>query len=416
MTATGELPEAESGKRFNRGLAQLVSAEGISVAGDWILNTAASIAVFKETGSTAAVSALLALAALPTLALAPIAGAIADRRDRRRVMAAADLASAAVLALCILVATAGSEMIAAFGAVFVVAGLATFHRPASEALLPSLVLPRDLGRANSTLRLGARLAMIIGPAAAGLLMTSGGFRLVLAIDAVSFVVSAVLVAAIPAVIMPAVAQGQSAFRSAAAGLTYARRSNRVRTVILAIGVTMLVAPIINAGTLTLVADTLHLPDNRYGVLLASEGAGALALAIVFMSLGPRLKLLPFGALGLLTTGGATVALGLAPGFAAALAAMAVMGMGVVGLQVCFASYLQRETVDEFRGRVMSLVSMVASLAGLVGFALAGPFVYAFGVRQAFVGAGIVICLSALPVLQLVLSQRTAVPRVEDVRA
>ena len=54
-----------------------------------------------------------------------------------------------------------------------------------------------------------------------------------------------------------------------------------------------------------------------------------------------------------------------------------------------------------RGRVMSLVSMVASTAGLVGFALAGPAVYAVGVREAFAGAGIVICLSAVPVLRMI---------------
>jgi len=90
-----------------------------------------------------------------------------------------------------------------------------------------------------------------------------------------------------------------------------------------------------------------------------------------------------------------------------------MGMGVVGLQICFASYLQKETEDEMRGRVMSLVSMVASTAGLIGFALAGPAVYAVGVREAFAGAGVVICLSAVPVLRMIAGMgRMAVPAVE----
>src|SRR6187551_286363 len=54
-------------------LARLVLAEGTSVAGDWVLITAASIAVFRKTDSTVAVSLLLALVALPTILLGPIA-------------------------------------------------------------------------------------------------------------------------------------------------------------------------------------------------------------------------------------------------------------------------------------------------------------------------------------------------------
>jgi len=401
MTSAEHVTTAPPRLRAGRGLANLIAAEGVSVAGDWVLNTAASIAVFRETSSTAAVSLLLALAALPTLALAPLAGAIADRSDRRHVMAWADAISAIVLLLCVGAAMLGFGLASEFAAVFVVAGLATFHRPASEALLPSLAGERDLGRVNSTLRLASRLAIIIGPAIASGLMTIGGFSLVLVVDAASFVVSASLIAAIPAVRLATSATGHSAFRAAAAGLSYARRTPHVRTIVLAIGITMLVAPIVNAGTLTLVSETLHLPESRYGVLLSAEGGGALALALLFMYLGPRLKLLPVGAAALITTGAATILLGAAPGMLVALLAMAIMGMGVVGLQICFASYLQKETEDEMRGRVMSLVSMVASSAGLIGFALAGPAVYAVGVREAFAAAGIVICLSAVPVLRMV---------------
>ncbi|HXU25182.1 MAG TPA: MFS transporter [Tepidiformaceae bacterium] len=413
MTSVEQAAQIPAEPRTSRGLFNLIAAEGVSVAGDWVLNTAASIAVFRETSSTAAVSLLLALAALPTLVLAPLAGAIADRVDRRHVMAWADAASAMVLLLCIGAAILGFQLAAEFAAVFVVAALATFHRPASEALLPSLAGERDLGRVNSTLRLASRLAIIIGPAIASGLMTVGGFRLVLVVDAASFVVSALLIAAIPAVQLAGSATRTSAFRAAAAGLGYARRTPHVRSIVLAIGITMLVAPIVNAGTLTLVSETLHLPESRYGVLLSAEGGGALALALLFMYLGPRLKLLPVGAGALVTTGGATILLGASPGMLVALLAMAIMGMGVVGLQICFASYLQKETEDEMRGRVMSLVSMVASTAGLIGFALAGPAVYAVGVREAFAGAGVVICLSAVPVLRMIAGMgRMAVPAVE----
>lgn len=382
-------------------LARLVLAEGISVAGDWVLITAASIAVFRHTNSTVAVSILLALVALPTILLGPIAGAMADRFDRRKLMIGADLLTAAVLVIGIAMSALGFTLATVYGAVVVVNVLATFHRPASEALLPAVAGDNNLGRANSMLRTSTRLAMIFGPALGSVFMSTGGFSLVLAADAVSFLVSAALVAGIFVnARVQAEEHAQSAFRASIAAFGYARRHPRVRTVIAAIGVTMLVAQIVNAGTLALVSDALSLPDDRYGELLAAEGAGALLFALVLTWVGSRLPLLPTGAAGLIVTGAATILLGVSPGLLVAIIAMVLMGMGVVALQVAFTSYLQRETVDAFRGRVMSLVSVVASVGAILGLTATGPFVYLFGVRAAFVLAGAVICLSAIPVLAL----------------
>jgi MFS family permease len=364
-----------------------------------------------------AVSVLWAFVALPTVVLGPIAGAAADRYDRRLLMVGADIISAAVLGLCLLVVASGFTLAGVYASVLAVNVLATFHRPASEALLPSLAGDENIGRANSALRMATRLAMIGGPALASGLTTVGGFGLVLAVDAVTFLGSSALIAGIvSARVVRDGSHVDSPLRSALAGLTYARNHRAVRTVIGAVGLTMLVASIVNAGTLALVSDALHLPESRYGILLAAEGGGALALALLFTYLGPRIPLLPTGAAALLTTGGATVALGLSPGMAMAIAAQVVMGMGVVGLQVAFASYLQRETPDEFRGRVMSLVLMVSSVGALLGLAATGPSVYLLGVRAALAFAGGLICLSALPVLLLLrqpaaLSPETVAPEV-----
>ncbi|HML97348.1 MAG TPA: hypothetical protein PKD75_02630 [Tepidiformaceae bacterium] len=75
-------------------------------------------------------------------------------------------------------------------------------------------------------------------------------------------------------------------------------------------------------------------------------------------------------------------------------------MSVVALQVAFASYLQQQAVDAFRGRVMALTSMVASLASISGFAVAGPLVDSTGVRPAFALAGALICAVAVPVISI----------------
>ncbi|MEO6397340.1 MAG: MFS transporter [Tepidiformaceae bacterium] len=385
-----------------RGFGYVVGSEGISVAGDWVLLTAAAVTVFKETGSTTAVSLMLGAAAVPTVLLGPIAGAVADCFDRRRIMLFADLLSASVLLLCLAGVSAGLKLPAVYLAVAAVAILSTFDRPASEALLPRLVPLGGLGRANSSVRFATRLAQIAGPAAASGLLSTGGLSLVLGVDAASFFLSALLVLGIDRRVSRPGREGgsHSPLRAAAAGIAYVRARGRLFTVMLAIGVVSLMGPIVNAGTITLVSDELHLPDSRYGVLLAVEGGGALLLALAFLWLGKRLPLLPAGAAALLVTGSSAVLLGVAPNLWAACLAMALQGAGVVGLQVGFASYLQSETEDAYRGRVMSLVSVVASFAALLGFAGAGPLVELSGVRAAFVVVGLVIIAAAIPVVLL----------------
>ncbi|MCC7088076.1 MAG: MFS transporter [Chloroflexi bacterium] len=389
-------------------LINLVLAQGISASGDAFLLTAASIAIYRETDSTTAVSLLLGLAALPTVLLGPLAGTFADWYSRRRIMVGVDIASAAACLAVLATVALLPLSVAIFVAVGVVYTLSTFYRPAAQALLPTLSGPQQLGRANSGLRLATSLANILGPAAAGLLVDRGGFELVLAIDAATFLVSALLVLAITNVpnLAPDGAR-HSAFADALDGLNYARRNRNIRVVIAAIGVTLLVGTIVNAGTLPLVSRALGLPESRYGVLLAIEGAGAMGLAIVLLYLGPRIRLLSTGAGALIAVGGSTMALGTAPNFAAAAAAIAVQGMSVVALQVAFASYLQQQTVDAFRGRVMAVTSMVASLASISGFAVAGPLVDSIGVRQAFTLAGALICVASIPVLSLVWSAARA---------
>lgn len=391
--------------RRNVPLWRLVSAEGISVAGDWVLITAASIEVYRRTGSTFAVSALLATAAAPAILMAPFAGALADRVDRRRIMVWSDLIVAALLLFGTLLA--GSAAIpVAFIAVLAASTSSAFDRPASEALLPSLTNPEDLGRANSALRLGTRISMIAGPAAAAWLIGAGGFDVVLAVDSLTFAASAWLVAAIRTDnLVPALADaGETAYRASLAGISYATRHTNIGAVIATVGVTMLMGAVINAGTVAFVAEELERSTETYGVLLTAEGAGAVALAAILIAVGSRLRFLPLGAVAVVVTGISCVLLAAAPNLAIALAAMVLMGMGTVTIQVAFASYLQQQTEDSFRGRVMSLVAMVAAVGGIAGLALAGPAVAVLGTRIAFTVVGIVIITSVMPVLLVIRRQ------------
>ena len=100
-------------------------------------------------------------------------------------------------------------------------------------------------------------------------------------------------------------------------------------------------------------------------------------------------------------------LGSARGFELAAGALLLQGASVVALQVALSSYLQREAADAFRGRVMALVGMVASLAQIAGYAVAGPLIEWLGPRSALVIAGLAVCFVAVPVVSLAFTMARA---------
>jgi MFS family permease len=396
-------------RTWNAGLIRLILAEGVSVSGDWLLFTAASVVLFERTDSTAAVSGLWAAVALPTVVLGAFAGAIADRRSRKRIMVTADALCAGVMLASLVLVAAGFVVLAIYASVIVVNVFASFHGPASQALMPMLTPAESLRQSNSALRIATRIAMVAGPAVAAGLFAIGGLSLVMAVDAGTFALSAALVAGIrvPPQAEADSGHGQSAFEAALDGLRFTRRNRAAAAVVLSVGGTMLIAPLVNASVVALVSDALHQPESRYGVILAAEGAGSLALAAWFMFRGNGLPLLATGAIALLGIGVSVIALGVAPNIWVAGVANTVMGMAVVAMQVSFVSYLQQVVANEFRGRVLSLISTISSVGALAGLALTGPLVWAAGIRGAIVIAGVAVCFSALPVLLLLV--RPALP-------
>jgi MFS family permease len=173
--------------------ARLWAAKAVSHLGDGAALVALVVYVQQTQGRGVAVSALLLAATLPTL-LGPLAGALVDRVEQRRLMLGAQAgqallygAMAAVLppfpVLLVLVAAASL--------------LATVFAPAGRSVVPSLVPPGDLVRANSWMGMALTFQGTIGPAVGGVLVAGAGVRGALWGNALSFGISAALVAGLP---------------------------------------------------------------------------------------------------------------------------------------------------------------------------------------------------------------------------
>jgi MFS family permease len=180
--------------RREPGFARLWAAKAISHLGDGAALVALVVYVQQTQRTGVAVSALLLADTLPAL-LGPITGALVDRVEQRRLMLGAQAGQAVLYG-------AMAALLPPFPVLLVLVAaaslLATVFAPAGHSVVPSLVAPRELVRANSWMGMALTLQGTIGPAIGGLLIAVAGIRGALWGNALSFAVSAALVGGLPA--------------------------------------------------------------------------------------------------------------------------------------------------------------------------------------------------------------------------
>lgn len=166
----------------------------ISGTGNNGMFVALPIYLYMQTDSTLATGVGVVMNALPLVLVGQVAGVLVDRWSYRRTML---LANVLLLALSlVLLLVLSLPWWALLPVVFLKSSAGQFLGPAENALLPTLVPEEKLGAANSLNALNNNLARLLGPALGGLIMASAGFAGVILLDALSYLVAALLVAGV----------------------------------------------------------------------------------------------------------------------------------------------------------------------------------------------------------------------------
>ena len=358
-----------------------------SSVGTFLAAIALAIDVKDRTNSGLWVGAVLVVAYLPTVVVGLTLGPLLDRLERRRLMVAADLLRAAVFA-ALPFATNASEIVA----LALVAGLATgFFRPAVYAGVPNLVPEAQLGNANALLQTVENLSWAVGPILGGLLTAAAGPHAAYWINAVSFLVSAVLVARIPArLLQSTTALSRGHWTDLKDGFTAALRSRPLLAVLLGWGLASLASGAISVSEVFMAKNTLDAGDFGYGLIYGGIGTGLVIGSFWSSALVERSGIARAYGSGL-----ALMAFGFGVGAASAdiwmaAAACVVAGVGNGIAVVCNALLVQRGIVDELRGRALTFVmSATFALTG-VGTIVAGAFMPADGARWVWLAGSIVL--------------------------
>jgi MFS family permease len=179
--------------RENRDFRLLYFGTLISLGGDWFLTVALMDLVLGLTGSATLVSLVLLLQTLPIFLFTPHAGHLIDRIDRRKLMIAVDLLRIVACLLPLLARTPASLPFA-YAGIFLIAVGSAYFEPASQAALPNLVKPEDLSAANVLMGSTWGTMLAAGAAIGGAVTAAFGRDASFIVDAISFAVSAVLIA------------------------------------------------------------------------------------------------------------------------------------------------------------------------------------------------------------------------------
>ena len=170
----------------------LVVASAASNTGNWAASVALALVVFAKTCSTVWLSASFLFTQVPSALVAPLSGMMADRLDRKRIMITCDLLGAAVY---LGMAVTGQPLLL-IGLGSVAALLHAPFGPAAQAAVPNLAGETDLAWANGTLAAASNVGQLAGPAVGGVLYATVGAGPAFAANAVSFALSATLIAAV----------------------------------------------------------------------------------------------------------------------------------------------------------------------------------------------------------------------------
>jgi MFS family permease len=377
------------------------SGQLVSLVGTWMQSVGQAWLVLELTGSPLKLGVISALQFGPMLFLSLLAGALADRvRKRRLILLTQSALMLQAFALAALDWTGQIQYwhVAVLAAVYGIAN--TLDLPARQSFVVELVGKGDLMNAialNATVFNGAR---VVGPAIAGLLIARYGVAPAFLVNGLSFLGVLAALAAIRTEGAPRPRAAATVGQEIVQGVRYATATPLVGLILGLLLVVSLFVLNFNVLVPLVARDALHEGARGFGLLMASLGLGAVggALALAAMTrTRPPLALIVTAAL---VTSAGLLGLAAVRHFWIAAAVLAVMGFTQIFFLASCNTTVQVTAPDHLRGRVMSLYALVFVGVHPFGALFAGGMAEKWGVGAACLyGGGIgLVLVSALALL------------------
>jgi DHA3 family macrolide efflux protein-like MFS transporter len=367
---------SETVKRSFKDFFILWIGQVVSVFGSGLTNFAIGVWVFQRTGSATEFALIAVSGSLPAMFVAPFAGVLVDRLDRRTVMALADIGAAmASIALISLLLTGNLEVWHIYLIVAVSSSFNSLQVPAYMSSVTMMIPKEHFGRANGMLEFGESLARVFAPLLAGILISAIKIQGVVAVDFATFLFAMVtlLMIRIPRPEITAAgraAQGGGLFRQAGYGWKYIVARPGLLGLLMFFTLINLLLAVGLVLTTPLVLS--FAPASQLGLVLALGSAGSLVGGL-FMSTwkGAKQKMnvilgfAPVLGLGL-------IIMGLRPWTPLVAAGYFLFFLVVPVLNASHMAIWQTKVEPDIQGRVFAMRRLVFQASFPIAFLSAGP--------------------------------------------
>ncbi|HEY0019657.1 MAG TPA: MFS transporter [Longimicrobium sp.] len=346
----------------------------VSMIGTALTDFGVGVWIYQKTGSATPFAMVLLCMVVPGILATPVAGALADRWDRRRTMVLADAGAAlSTLFMAVMLFAGRLELWHILAAVAFASTCRAFQGPAWMASTTQLVPAEQLGRASGMMNFGRAVAGILGPALGGVLVPAIGLQQVMLIDFATFIVAVGILFAVRFPPLPARAEPdapkQPLLKEAAAGWQYVGSQPALRAhllffalVNLALGyVWVLHAPLVLgfAG------------PGSLGLVGSAMGAGLLAGSLVMtITGGPKRKAAAILSYGVLL-GLSLMLMGARPWVPLVAAAMFGITVGIPVVNGSLMALWMPRIPADLRGRTYAVIQMLVWSTEPIAYLSAG---------------------------------------------
>lgn len=374
-----------------------MGGQSVSVAGTWMQNVAVGWLVLDLTHSGGTLGLVTAARFVPLLTLGPWGGLVADRHDKRRLLRIA-AASQVVISAALGVLTM-SHLIAVWSltALIFAAGLVdVFDTPSRQTFINNLVGSERLGNAIALNSIVVNASRIVGPAAAGILISAVGVGPCFLANAASYLA---VIIALQAIRVAELLRSATEPRSAGqirAGLRYVWHSPPLLVALLLVTVSGAFAWEFQVTLPLFTSATFDGDSATYGAALACVAAGSIVGGFaVARTTRIRTRAVALSAVG---WGAVIIVAAMAPNLVTAFVLLGVVGAGAVTFNSVSKTVLQSASAEHMRGRVMALWSIGWQGSTVVGAPIIGYIGQEVGARYALGFGGVTTLLAGLTVL------------------
>jgi len=376
------------------------TGQSISLIGTWMTRVATSWLVYRLTGSALLLGTVNFAGQIPTFLLAPFAGVLVDRLNRRNLLVwtqvLAGIQSLAMAALTLARVITIHEIIAlsAFQGL-----INAFDMPGRQSFLIQMVADgtgkpnkQDLGNAIALNSSMVNMARLIGPALAGLVIAAVGEGYCFAIDGLSYiavVLSLVMMHVPPSRIKRAATSMLEQLRE---GWSYVSNFRPVRTILTLFALLSLMGMPFMVLMPIFASQVFHGGPHTLGYLMGASGVGALISAISLALRKSVRGLTTMIQIAAVMFGTGLILFGLSRNLAISLFLMLIVGFGMMQGLAASNTIIQTLVPEDKRGRVMSYYTMAFVGMAPFGSLLAGALAHKFGAPHAVMITG-TFCLA-----------------------